>query len=284
MTLLRVVTVFGRVVLLVVLVASGGYVLLYLWRWEWERAQIAGIFFLASLIVMSTQLVLRRIAALSATGPAPGTEHEAPSPVAPPRPFAWTEPDQSTYIFLPVLLGFGVALSVIAAAAERIVAFVVGVPTAGRRPGGRTVPQWVLAVTLTAVLVGTVGLVAVARHRLMTQEEAEIPGVRTYLLEVEGRRSPVDVAVSVDTLAQYCRDRAHVGALTVTDVSVTSDDTAELVVQPILGRFGAARFEGCLTDAVLDRRIVNVLDVRTDPFDDELTEDDLTGSATASAG
>lgn len=265
MTILRAVTVFGRLLLLVVLVGSGIYVLLYLWRWEWERAQIAGVFFLAALIVLSTQLVLRRIAEISAARPVNATQAPTASPVAPPRPFAWTEPDQSTYIFLPVLLGFGVALSALAAVAERLVAFAVGAPGANRsdRPG-HTVPQGLLAAGLVAVLLVTGVLIAVARNRLMTQPETPMPGTRTYVLDVDSRQLELDVEGSITTLAQYCRDRAHVEWLTIEEVRTTSDDTGVLVVEPVLGRLGTARFEGCLVDAVLDRRTVELVEVRTE--------------------
>jgi hypothetical protein len=263
MTVLRAVTVFGRVLLLSVLATSGLYVLLYLWRWEWERAQIAGVFFLASLIVFSTQLVLRRIAQMS-SAPAPASGQTVPASVAPSRPLSWTEPDQETHIFLPVLLGFGVALSLIAAAAERLVAFVVGPSSPGRRRSGRTVPESVVAALLVVILVLVGAVIVVARHRLMTREETPLAGTRTYVLEVEGRHVDVDVADSVTTLAWFCRDRAHVDELSVLEVRATSDDTGALVVRPVLDRFGAARFEGCLTDAVLDRRTVALLDVQTD--------------------
>lgn len=267
MTLLRAVTVFGRLLLLVVLAASGIYVLLYLWRWEWERAQIAGVFFLAALIVLCTQLVLRRIAELSTRGPVAAPD-PVTNPVAPPRPFAWTEPDQSTYIFLPVLLGFGVALAALAAVVERLVAFAVGAPGATRtaRPG-RTISQGLLAAALVVVLLVAVVLIAVARDRLMTRPEASTPGARTYVLEIDSRQLELDVDGSITTLAHYCRDRAHVESLTIADVRATSDDTGVLVVEPVLGRYGTARFDGCLVDAVLDRRTVELVAVRTEVTD-----------------
>lgn len=275
MTVLRALAVFGRVLLVVVLAASGFYVLLYLWRWEWERAQIAGVFFLASLIVMSTQLVLRRIADVSSK-PVTAGSTSLVSTVAPPRPFAWTDPDrtgdESTYVFLPVLLGFGVALSALAAVAERLVAFAVGAPspTGSARPA-RGVSQRVIGVVLVLVLVGTGALLLVARHRLMTAPEALSPGTRTYVLEVTSRGDAADVGDSLETLAVYCRDRAHVESLTITDVSATSADDGVLTVEPVLGRLGSARFEGCLVDAVLDRRVVTLIDVRTDLGDAEVT-------------
>ena len=44
--------VASRLLLVGVLVASGGYVLVYLYRWEWNRALMAGVFFLAAEIAL----------------------------------------------------------------------------------------------------------------------------------------------------------------------------------------------------------------------------------------
>jgi hypothetical protein len=262
-TLQQAVAVLGRVVPLLALVASGVYTLLYLWRWEWERAQIAGVFFLASLVMLSTQLILRRLDSLPGSG-SPGDDTHSAATVVPSKPFAWTEPDQNTYIFLPVLLGFGVALSVLAAAAERLVAYALGGTGPGRRRPERPLPQILIVGLLVAGLVATAATVVIARDRLMTRPETPMPGERTYLLEVKRRGIDVDVVDTVRTLALTCRDRGRVPALSVVDVRATAPDTATLTVEPVLGRYGAARFEGCLTDAVLERRVVGIVRITTD--------------------
>ncbi len=46
---------------IVVLGASGAYLVLYLYRWEWNRAEISGIVFIAALTTVSAGLVLRAI-------------------------------------------------------------------------------------------------------------------------------------------------------------------------------------------------------------------------------
>ena len=268
MTLLKAVAVASRVALLVVLFASGAYVLIYLWRWEWERAQIAGIFFLASLLVLGTLLVLRRLTAIeqrlalrgSAGNGGPGIETS--SAVRPDKPFDWLPNEQSTYIFLPVLLGFGVALSIIAAVAERLVAFAVGTVNQSSR-AQRSRREGLMALLLVGVLVASIGIIIVAREQLMTRSESTTPGTRTYLLEVEGRRTDTDIRTSVDTLATYCRDRAGVPDLFLDEVRLVDEEHAELVVSPLLGEFGAARFQGCLQDAVLDRRSVSIESVHS---------------------
>jgi hypothetical protein len=272
MTLLRVVGAIGRLTLLIVLVASGAYVLVYLWRWEWQRAQIAGIFFLASLFILATLLVLRRLAAIEQhlAAAAPGTTRvptgASNDPVRPARPFEWLPDEQSTYIFLPVLLGFGVALSLIATAAERVVAFAVGGATRSHATRPTSAPrERALALLLVLLLGAALALTLVARQELMTRTESTTPGTLTYLLEVEGRRTDIPTTTSVDFLATYCRDHAGVPTLSVEAIHGVDAKHAELVVSPQLGRFGAARFQGCLRDAVLDRRSVSIESVTSAP-------------------
>jgi hypothetical protein len=165
-----------------------------------------------------------------------------------------------------VLLGFGVALSLIAAAAERIVAFAVGGGSgshAAQPP--RPTRERVLALLLVTVLAAALTLTLVARHELMARSESTTPGTVTYLLEVEGRRTDIPTTSSVDVLATYCRDHAGVPTLSVDAIRGVDAEHAELVVSPQLGRFGAARFQGCLRDAVLDRRSVSIESVTSTP-------------------
>lgn len=123
---------------------SGAYTIIYLYRWEWNRAMIAGLFFLATEVVMSAALITGRlrtlerrldVAALGGTtvaGPTGAgiTPLEAGPTVLeriregtpPPRDhFAWLR-DQtgSLGVFLPVLLGAGVLASGLAWLVEQV--------------------------------------------------------------------------------------------------------------------------------------------------------------------
>ena len=49
----------GRLVSLLVLVSSGTYLLVYLYRWEWNRALVAGIFFVAAEVAIAAGAILR---------------------------------------------------------------------------------------------------------------------------------------------------------------------------------------------------------------------------------
>jgi H+/Cl- antiporter ClcA len=109
------------------LLASGGYVLVYVYRWEWHRALLVGILFLAALVGMSTALVLRRLGRLERTvsasaGPRDGVlQHLRAAPVEPPR-FRWLaahDPDR-VGVFIPLLIGGGVLISGAAWLVERV--------------------------------------------------------------------------------------------------------------------------------------------------------------------
>jgi hypothetical protein len=117
---------------LVTAIAAGWYFFSYLTKWEWNRALVSGIIFLAAEIALFGLLLLDRVARIDRTV----TELKQPRPVKPePRPqvlarvreagpeprkpFAWLSPDR-TNVFVPVLLGAGVIVSGIAWLVEKI--------------------------------------------------------------------------------------------------------------------------------------------------------------------
>lgn len=134
----------------------GVYAVVYLVRWEWNRAIIAGIFFLAVEVIVVGVLILERLRRLEARfddvqedralmAPAP----DAPDPTdpalealratAPPPPdrFAWIRDSSgSMQVFLPVLLGAGVLASAAAWLVERVARATVS-PALERRLASR---------------------------------------------------------------------------------------------------------------------------------------------------
>lgn len=128
---------FGWAAATATLLGTGGYLLVYVYRWEWHRALLVGVLFLAALVAASTVLLLQRLTRLEqrfAAPPAPGPGpsdpsdpaalvrrrlHEAPVDA---RPFPWLRPEQlqRTSIFIPVLLGGGIVVSALAWALERV--------------------------------------------------------------------------------------------------------------------------------------------------------------------
>lgn len=118
-----------------VALVCGTYMIVYLVRWEWNRALIAGLFFVAVELMVVTLLLLERLRRVEARLDAlaardPGPPAAAPDPTlgalrdaAPPAAdrFAWIR-DQAgqTNVFLPVLLGAGVLASALAWAVEHV--------------------------------------------------------------------------------------------------------------------------------------------------------------------
>lgn len=125
----------GLLVATATLVASGAYVFIYLYRWEWNRALTAGVFFLAAEVGLVAMYLTDRIRRLErhlddrldrvqpeadpaysqvrarlAESSGPGRDH-----------FAWMRSSvQRTNVFIPVLMGAGVILSGLAWVVERL--------------------------------------------------------------------------------------------------------------------------------------------------------------------
>ena len=113
----------------IVLGLSGAYLLIYLYRWEWNRAIISGLFFVAAEVALATSMITRRLHAIEQRGQPPPADHSTlvldrlhSTPVDRPNPFGWLTATSSrgTGVFVPVLLGAGVILSAIAYVVERI--------------------------------------------------------------------------------------------------------------------------------------------------------------------
>lgn len=148
-----------RVALLAAIVtmgAAGWYVFLYLTRWEWNRAVVAGVIFLAAEVALVGSLVLDRLARIQSVLPTEGPitsrrpsrppsepdDRREPDPRVlarlngsapqPREPFAWLSraPDRLS-VFVPILLGAGVLLSGLAWIVERLARFTAG-PTIER--------------------------------------------------------------------------------------------------------------------------------------------------------
>ena len=122
----------AKIFLIGVLVASGVYVFVYLGRWEWNRALLAGVFFVAAEVAMAATVVLGRMRGMERRlGTATRAGHDLGPPPAlariretapPPRdPFAWLRPRSDQFgVFVPILMGVGVVASGLAWVVERL--------------------------------------------------------------------------------------------------------------------------------------------------------------------
>ena len=121
------------------LAASGAYVFVYLYRWEWNRALISAAIFLAAEVAVLGWLLGRKLDAIGHDVEGIGRDLEAVRTrriaghldAARDRPstvFEWLRPDpDGTRVFIPVLLGAGLVFAGLAWIVERI-----GRMTAGR--------------------------------------------------------------------------------------------------------------------------------------------------------
>jgi hypothetical protein len=278
--------VLGRVVvwglLGVVLVASGAYVLVYLDRWQWNRALISGIFFLAAEIAVVASVLLRRLQALEdrldelhrrplpAEPPAALEAIEASAP-PPKNHFAWLGAPR-TSVFVPILLGAGVVLSGVATVVERL-AGATARPVLEQRLAFRLQPLalpaggllgaagtgTVLPRPRRGVLLGRAFAAAVAALLLyasidvigdatQTRPDPSTEGMTTtFVLAVRHRDAGRDLAGAVDDLWGGCqlalkRQLAH-------RVEDLGGGRFTLALTPGLGEHALPPVLGCLEDA-----------------------------------
>jgi len=105
------------------LIASGGYMVVSLNRWEWNRALFFGLIFLIAEVALATALILRRLTRLEGRfDPAVEGIIRATRPPARDR-FAWlNESAQNSNVFITFIVGGGIILSGIAWLVDRIAA------------------------------------------------------------------------------------------------------------------------------------------------------------------
>ena len=275
--------------------ASGAYLLIYLVRWEWHRAIIAGLFFIAAEVALVAGLLLSRMRGLErklnqlstpAATPPPEVVARLRETAPPPRaPFAWLKSDGEFNVFLPVLLGAGLLASAAAwvveslaratarPVLERDLASRLAPATwpAGGLLGGvpepvshraRPVRRWVPAVALAALLGGAYWTYDALADAIQTRPEAAEDGVSTEVeLRFSGRRTGGDPARMATDLWGSCKLSLH-RQLPAPTVTALDARRASLVVDADLGRHAATRIRGCLEDATIDHlqtRVVSVV-------------------------
>lgn len=128
---------------IVALVATGVYTALYLYRWEWNRAILVAILFVAAEVGVATAAILRRLRTDASTGAA-SRDRELAARLARNRPerhhFAWMEEQtRSLSVFVTLLLGAGAVLTVGAWVVDKIATHTAG-PTMERSLARRLRP------------------------------------------------------------------------------------------------------------------------------------------------
>lgn len=296
------VRVVARLLAVAVLLGSGFYVLVYLYRWEWNRALMAGVFFLAAEVALIGAAIVTRLQVLEQRvdrrSGIPGSDRPAPGASAEPArgPFAWLDEATGGFgVFIPILLGAGLILSMFAWVVERLARFVtapaarpgglsafasldlssgalvpdattvdltgVGVLEATHPPRRRTAVHW--AVTFVSMLVLMMGIWFL-REAAESRPGGGGSGTTAIELEIETRETGATTQQLVDALWVACRLRLPVDARLVS-AAVRSPGQAEMVVAPGLGETDRRQFAGCLGDTILDRVDADVTGMQTTP-------------------
>lgn len=119
----------------IALLGCGGYVFVYLYRWEWNRALMMAAFFIATEVALATALVMRSLGELrhERDRRAPATDVTAAARLREAAPrrdhFAWLGVNgDRTSVFITMVVGGGVLVSGLAWAIDRLAS-----GTAGRR-------------------------------------------------------------------------------------------------------------------------------------------------------
>jgi hypothetical protein len=272
----------GRVALAAVALVSGTYVFVYLIRWEWDRATISALVFVASEVLLVASLLVSRLNRLTAqlervTNPrvlARITESRPPPRVT----FDWLDPSKGRVgVLVPVLMGAGVVLGGLAFAVERLARLTAApvaerelarrlnrleLPSGGLLPGpgtgvaaGPMPPRrpWRAAGSAVLVVLLLATGVLVLTERLQTRPDRDVPPVTVVQLSVEGKRTGATTGEIAAGLWSSCRATVPAGTEAQIDVGRPGTGVAWLTLEPGLGSFGARKLVGCLGDLRIER-------------------------------
>jgi MFS family permease len=274
-----------------VLAGAGSYLLVYLYRWEWNRALISGLFFLIAEVALVGVLLARRLSSIERRLDERGTTPITGAPPAHPSDaptFPWLQPG-SLGVFVPVLLGVGAILSVLAYAVERLGAATArgdridgrlaaialpGTDLQGRRTATPAPPApartsrrsgAVTAVVATVAITGTVLLLSsIATYR---DPPDPVSGTTTIVLQVDARSGSPDAEAVANTLWMACRGNVDDGVGLVS-VEPLVAGVARVTVAPRVAVPDERRFLGCLEDLRFDGVRIEVRAVSTEPAAD----------------
>jgi hypothetical protein len=306
--------ILARLLTLVVVAVSGTYLIVYLYRWEWNRALISGLFFLAGEVAYVGSSLRGEIRALSARIDAveATAERHRPAPpgasaARPARPFAWLRQSASgqASVFVPVLLGAGVILSALAFVVERVAGMVARTPadhSVAQRPVALETPPGGLlgappeprppakprtrrrtrglGVRLVAVVVLALSLgvaIDLVADATQSRPSARVPGASTLVeLDIEQRRARPAIEAA-EALAVACHGTLHADS-EFTNIVTLRGDRVQLEVTPALSELRRRRLFGCLQDATLDLVQAHVVRWSTTPASPQTRPGD-TGAA-----
>ncbi|MGP4047709.1 hypothetical protein [Streptomyces sp. 2A115] len=279
-------------------VYAGYYTVLYLTRWEWQRALISAALLIVVEVFLATVLLLTRLTRLEARLEQSDARVEevrkrlelTRDPV--PNHFNWlrssdlTDVNGSrTFVFVPVLMVAGAALSGLAMVLQKV-AGATARPGAERRLAGRlavlTAPPTTGTASLEdqtavppartgrraiAVVAAVAGLVlvpvlwsALADATQTRAEEAPdaVSTTMVFRVETRGDQSPEAVQLAAQDLWETCR-RSTAAENGDATLNRMDADVYTGVVRPALPSHDMMRLRGCIEDANTNRTSAVVL-------------------------
>ncbi len=134
----------GTLVLVATLLFAGAYTFVYFARWEWNRALVSAIAFVAAQLALSTMAILRRLPRGGGTddddhGSGDVDRRRGPAWRRSDREFRWldVELQRDHYgVFIPILMGSGVVVSALTWVLQRISERTSDPSSAGELPSG----------------------------------------------------------------------------------------------------------------------------------------------------
>jgi hypothetical protein len=283
------------VMLAIVIATSGAYLFIYLYRWEWNRAVIAGIFLISAGMALVAGLLFEKMKRIEDKIDEIGrADHEATlrairdTAPEPKERFRWLSGGgDHLSVFVPVLMGAGVVFSGIAWLVERVA-----------RSTARPAMEEGLAFRLAPIALPDGGFLAPVPEGPIVNRRGHVRQFRTaFILLLVGAA----VSVSVDMLGDLTQNRpdpdifGKSGAITMeitrngwtrSEVSAAkslwaackgtvrkdmiatgfipnADGTLTMLVTPAPGESAQRRLTGCLEDAVLDNVQAGVVGFET---------------------
>jgi hypothetical protein len=273
--------------------ASVSYLFVYLYRWEWNRAIMAGIFLIAAEIAFAAAAIFDRIKALEKSISRPNEDIPEIDTLARIREsapasrnhFEWLDDAKHTSVFIPFLMGAGLVASALAWAIERMatatakpaferglaarlapISLPVGraVPAATPLPtrnGKATLRRQAIALSL-AILIGTVGI-DVLGDATQTRPDVLRAGTTSEVtMELLIHGSGRGEASAIASLWAVCRGTVPNG-LADSGITALGDSRYRILLEPALGKYGERRLHGCLEDATIDNVQGRVLSIST---------------------
>lgn len=275
-------------------VGAGVYFVVYLYRWQWQRAILSGVLLLIVGVLLLGLVLLGRLARIEER--IRESDRRQQETLARLRQthsgergdrFRWLDdPASRTYVFVPVLLITGVVLSGIAWLVQRI-ASVTARPTAERHlagqlavltapdpapdadledttpPGGgrgRAARLITVGVGVALLVSLVVGLADLTQTR---KEERNGAAATSVLVRVDMRGVPPSAerqAMAASQAWERCRNSTSV-PLRRTTLGELGDGMFAAVVRPSLTDHDRLRLRGCLEDSEVDRAHLTVVGI-----------------------